>query len=135
MASRPGILRHPIDLAVGTRIRMVRKMRGITQQALAESVGLTFQQIQKYESGANRVSASKLAEIAVFLEAPIAEFFGAPDSAARGLTDEVATLLGEPGALRLLKMYGRLPHSQQTALVGFLAALPSARDLAGPQDD
>ena len=102
---------------------MTRKARGVSQNALAESVGLTFQQIQKYEKGANRVSASKLAEIADFLQVPVAELFGT-EGAGNGLADELAELLGEPGALQLLKFYCRLPRSQQLALVGFLGTLP-----------
>lgn len=56
----------------------------------------------------------------------MSELFGA-DAAASGLTDELAGLLGAPGALELLKTYGRLPRAQQSALVGFLGTLPAAR--------
>ena len=66
---------NPVDLHVGGRVRMRRKMLGVSQERLAEALGLTFQQVQKYERGANRISASKLYEIARFLSAPIAYFF------------------------------------------------------------
>ncbi len=66
---------NPIDLHVGARIRMRRRMQGISQERLADALGLTFQQVQKYERGANRVSASKLYEIAFALRAPIGYFF------------------------------------------------------------
>src|ERR1700760_1136603 len=66
---------NPVDLHVGARIRMRRKLLGVSQQALAESLGLTFQQVQKYERGANRVSASKLYEIARALHVPVPYFF------------------------------------------------------------
>jgi len=66
---------NPVDLHVGGRVRMRRKMLGISQERLADALGLTFQQVQKYERGANRISASKLYEIARFLTAPIAYFF------------------------------------------------------------
>jgi transcriptional regulator with XRE-family HTH domain len=66
---------NPVDLHVGGRIRMKRKVLGVSQERLAEALGLTFQQVQKYERGANRVSASKLYEIARFLQAPISYFF------------------------------------------------------------
>jgi transcriptional regulator with XRE-family HTH domain len=66
---------NPVDLHVGARIRMRRRMQGISQERLADALGLTFQQVQKYERGANRVSASKLYEIASALKAPIAYFF------------------------------------------------------------
>ena len=76
---------NPVDLHVGGRVRMRRKVLGVSQERLAEALGLTFQQVQKYERGANRVSASKLYEIARFLSAPIAYFFeGLSDPAAPG---------------------------------------------------
>lgn len=123
MPVKPEHLRHPTDLAVGARVRMIRIARGLAQHALADAVGLTFQQIQKCESGANRISASKLAEIAKALEAPVAEFFNAEEPAG-GVTDEIAALLGEPGAMQLLQAYARLPRGQQTTLLGLVAALP-----------
>ena len=114
--------REPVDISVGLRIRFTRKARGLSQQALATAVGVTFQQIQKYERGANRVSASMLVKIAGALDVPVAELFGAGD-AARGLTDKVAALLGQSGALDLLRAYATLPRSCRTALVAFLGAL------------
>src|SRR6266481_7452136 len=102
MASKPDALADPIDIAVGARIRLLRKVRGLSQQALAEAAGVTFQQIQKYERGANRVSASMLSRIANTLHAPVSEMFGEV-SPASGMIDEVAGLLAEPGALELLR--------------------------------
>lgn len=82
---------NPVDLHVGARIRMRRKLLGVSQEKLAEQLGLTFQQVQKYERGANRVSASKLYEIARALEAPVAYFF-------EGLADTVGlTPIGGEG--------------------------------------
>ena len=66
---------NPIDLHVGARIRMRRKIMGVSQERLAEDLGLTFQQVQKYERGANRVSASKLYEIACSLQSAVSYFF------------------------------------------------------------
>ncbi len=66
---------HPIDLHVGNRVRQRRRLLGMTQQALAEAVGIRFQQIQKYESGANRVSASRLWELSKALRVPIPYFY------------------------------------------------------------
>jgi len=66
---------NPVDLHVGARIRMRRKVLGVSQEKLAEELGLTFQQVQKYERGANRVSASKLYEIARALSSPVSYFF------------------------------------------------------------
>jgi transcriptional regulator with XRE-family HTH domain len=66
---------HPIDIHVGQRLRDRRKYLEITQEQLANSIGSSFQQIHKYESGANRVSASKLWKIAVALRTPVTYFF------------------------------------------------------------
>ena len=66
---------HPVDRHVGLRVRMRRKEMGVSQEKLAEALGITFQQVQKYERGANRVSASKLWEIARALETPVAYFY------------------------------------------------------------
>ena len=125
MPSPSGSGPDPIDVAVGARIRLARKTLRMSQQALAAAVGITFQQIQKYERGANRVSASMLARIAQALDIPVAELFGANDGA-RGVTDELAALLGEPGALELLRAYVRLPRPARAALIAFLATLGKA---------
>jgi transcriptional regulator with XRE-family HTH domain len=75
---------NPIDVHVGERIRRRRRALGISQDRLAEELGLTFQQVQKYERGANRVSASKLYQIARTLQASIPFFFeGLPDPVQR----------------------------------------------------
>lgn len=66
---------NPVDLHVGLRIRLRRRELGISQEKLAESIGLTFQQVQKYERASNRVSASKLWEMAKALDVSIAYFF------------------------------------------------------------
>ncbi len=66
---------HPIDVHVGGRVRLRRKFSGMSQDDLAKTLDLTFQQVQKYERGANRVSASKLYEISRTLRAPVAYFF------------------------------------------------------------
>ncbi len=66
---------HPVDVLVGNRIRQRRALLGMSQTSLAKAVGLTFQQIQKYERGANRASASKLYEFATVLDVPVSFFF------------------------------------------------------------
>ena len=92
---------------------------------MAEAAGVTFQQIQKYERGANRVSASMLTRIAKTLGVPVAEMFG-ENSASSGAVDEVAALLAEPGALELLKAYAGLPRGvSRSALVEFVRSLRS----------
>ena len=73
---------NPIDRHVGLRIRLRRKVLGVSQERLADSIGLTFQQVQKYEKGANRIGASRLQQISHILQVPVSFFFeGAPASA------------------------------------------------------
>lgn len=66
---------HPIDLHAGARVRKIRQIRRMTQTDLANVIGVKFQQVQKYETGANRISASKLADIARALDVDITVFF------------------------------------------------------------
>lgn len=75
---------NPIDRHVGSRVRMRRMMMGMSQERLGDSLGLTFQQVQKYEKGTNRIGASRLQQIAEILQVPVAFFFdGAPGQHAR----------------------------------------------------
>jgi transcriptional regulator with XRE-family HTH domain len=74
---------NPVDKHVGSRVRMRRMMLKMSQEKLGEALGLTFQQVQKYEKGTNRVGASRLQQIAQILQVPVAFFFeGAPSQAA-----------------------------------------------------
>ncbi|WP_430514411.1 helix-turn-helix domain-containing protein [Pannonibacter phragmitetus] len=74
---------NPIDVHVGSRVRLRRMMLGMSQEKLGESLGITFQQIQKYEKGTNRIGASRLQHISTVLKVPVAFFFedapGSPD--------------------------------------------------------
>ena len=71
---------NPIDRHVGSRVRMRRMMLGMSQEKLGDSLSLTFQQVQKYEKGTNRIGASRLQQISQILQVPVAFFFeGAPD--------------------------------------------------------
>ncbi len=66
---------HPVDVHVGERVRMARKLRGMSQTELAKPLGLSFQQVQKFERGTNRVSAGRLFAVSRILELPISFFF------------------------------------------------------------
>jgi transcriptional regulator with XRE-family HTH domain len=71
---------NPTDKHVGSRVRMRRMMLGMSQEKLGDALGLTFQQVQKYEKGTNRIGASRLQQIAHFLQVPVSFFFeGGPD--------------------------------------------------------
>ena len=107
-------MKHPVDAHVGKRIRHRRWMAGMTQQQLAERVGIKFQQIQKYETGMNRVSASRLYEIAEALEVPVDHFFdGYGDAAAHGDAQDV---LGDKEAMELIRAYYAMPVNQRRRL-------------------
>ena len=89
--------------------------RGISQTELGDQIGVTFQQVQKYEKGANRVGASRLTRIAKVLEVSVGAFFGGPGGAEEGAAGETSRLdleyLVVPGALRLLRAYGQIRES------------------------
>ena len=87
---------NPIDIHVGSRIRLRRTMLGMSQEKLGEALGITFQQVQKYEKGTNRVGASRLQNIAAILGVPVAFFFedapgDAGDAAVDGLGENSST--------------------------------------------
>lgn len=111
---------HPVDVHVGKRIRHRRWLVGMTQQQLAESVGIKFQQIQKYETGANRVSASRLWDIAESLGVEISFFFEGLDqeSGAEHEKSDPARndLLGDKEALDLVRSYYAIPENQRRRL-------------------
>src|SRR3954447_10743061 len=96
----------PLDVMVGAKIRIFRIYRGASQADLAEEIGVTFQQIEKYEKGLNRVGASRLLRIASALGVSMGELFQSPGDT---LADSISLLrlLAEPGALRLLNAYAR----------------------------
>ena len=113
---------HPVDVHVGKRIRHRRWLVGMTQQQLAEQVGIKFQQIQKYETGANRVSASRLWDIADALDVPVSFFFEGieAEQAEAEVAGETAAMpadiLGDKEALDLVRSYYAIPENQRRRL-------------------
>jgi len=106
----------PVDIEVGHRIRIERLARGLSQTALANQLGVTFQQVQKYEKGVNRVGAGRLTKIAEVLGIEVSTFFGAKDIAEPGEGRESGEasplkLLTISGAFRLLRAYGDIEDS------------------------
>ena len=87
---------------------MLRVNRGMSQAMLAERIGVTLQQIQKYERGANRVGAGRLSQIASVLDVSVGELFESSRAGSPGLNSPVH-LLAEPGAWRVLENYARTP--------------------------
>lgn len=114
-------MKHPVDVHVGKRVRHQRWTIGMTQQQLAERVGIKFQQIQKYETGMNRISASRLWDIADALEVPVAFFFEGLDAAdgdaivADG-TARSSDILADKEALELVRSYYSIPENQRRRL-------------------
>lgn len=109
---------HPVDEHVGKRIRHRRWMVGMTQQQLADRVGIKFQQIQKYETGMNRVSASRLWDIAEALTVPVSFFFEGFDEDGGVLQDGVlqGDILSDKEALELVRSYYAIPENQRRRL-------------------
>lgn len=108
---------HPVDVHVGKRIRHRRWLAGMTQQQLAERVGIKFQQIQKYETGANRVSASRLWDIADALDVEVSFFFeGLDTEAADAETGVPSDILGDKEAMELVRSYYSIPENQRRRL-------------------
>jgi len=110
---------HPVDVHVGKRVRHRRWLIGMTQQQLAEQVGIKFQQIQKYETGANRVSASRLWDIADTLEVPVSFFFEGLEEEHKETAEKSmlpADLMGDKEALDLVRSYYAIPENQRRRL-------------------
>jgi transcriptional regulator with XRE-family HTH domain len=113
---------NPIDKHVGSRVRMRRMMLGMSQEKLGDALGLTFQQVQKYEKGTNRIGASRLQQISHILQVPVAFFFeGAPHLAGGpsppDLADApspayVSDFLATSDGLSLTKAFMRIPDAK-----------------------
>jgi len=119
---------HPVDVHVGGRVRMRRTLLGMSQEKLGEAIGLTFQQVQKYERGTNRIGASRLYDLSKVLDVPVGFFFEdlsdytAPGeaannrSASEGMAEEQAEYEFDPMAkretLELVRAYYRIRDPQ-----------------------
>jgi transcriptional regulator with XRE-family HTH domain len=106
---------NPIDRHVGSRVRMRRMIVGMSQEKLGEALGLTFQQVQKYEKGTNRIGASRLQQIAKVLGVPIEFFFeGAPNVSSQGVVASdvapgyVADFLSTSEGVQLTRAFVRI---------------------------
>jgi transcriptional regulator with XRE-family HTH domain len=106
--------RDPRDAEIAKRLRALRLRRGLSQNKVGRMLGVTFQQVQKYEGGRNRITAARLYRIAEVLDVPITFFFPGPESR-RAERDAHASavqldLLQTLGAMRLLRAYSRISH-------------------------
>ena len=118
-------MKHPVDLHVGQRVRQRRWLLGMTQQQLAEKVDIKFQQIQKYETGANRISSSRLWDISEVMDVPASFFFDGLDR----IDDREAgkkNILEDKEALDLVRCYYAIPENQRKRLFDLARVLGDA---------
>ena len=112
----------PLDAMVGAKIRMSRIDRGMSQTTLAEKIGVSFQQVQKYEKGSNRIGASRLAQIADVLGISVGDLFETSREKAAASNLPVH-LLGEPGVSRVIKAYVRTNPRVRLAIAKLVESL------------
>jgi transcriptional regulator with XRE-family HTH domain len=129
---------NPIDIHVGARVRLRRMMLGMSQEKLGEQLGITFQQIQKYEKGTNRIGASRLQHIARVLTVPVAFFFedapATPNADATGFaepssTSHVVDFLSSSEGIQLNKAFVRIKDAHQRRRI-----IDLVRAMAGDED-
>lgn len=113
------------DRAVAERMVVLRKARGLSQSAIALVLGVTFQQVQKYENGTNRITADRLAKLAAQFEVPITAFFGESDQS-EPITAGLSSLLSLDGADELVRAYAQIETPETRRVV-----LSLVRALAG----
>ena len=119
----------PMDVALGATVRLRRRTIGMSQEALAEQCNVSFQQIQKYENGANRISFSRLVQIARALQCRVVDLLDVLDTPDNegGADIDLLGRMRTPGALELLAAYERLTPVGRTTLVSFLRAATAGR--------
>ena len=119
-------MKHSVDVHVGQRIRQRRYLAGMSLRELGDNVGVKFQQIQKYETGANRIGASRMWDIAEVLEVPVSDFFEGID----GQAPDMGMVRGDPltdkEALDLVRTYYGIPKNQRRQLFDLACALGEA---------
>jgi len=129
---------NPIDIHVGSRVRLRRMMTNMSQEKLGEHLGITFQQIQKYEKGTNRIGASRLQSISNVLQVPVSFFFdGAPGPTGAanqsGFEEKSSSymveFLSSPEGLQLNKAFSRIPDAKVRRRIVELV-----RSLAGDEE-
>jgi transcriptional regulator with XRE-family HTH domain len=114
---------NPLDKHVGSRMRMRRMMLGISQEKLGKEPGLTFQQVQKYEKGVNRLGASRLQQISQILQVPVEFFFeGIPDTVQMSKSDitslaDMNDFISSPDGLRLVTAFMRIENTDLRRLI------------------
>ena len=114
------------DIEVGQRIRARRMAKGMSQTELGEMLGVTFQQVQKYEKGINRVGAGRLVRVGEALDVPVSFFFGTTDGGGED-TRAILGFLDTSYSLRLLRAFSRIPQTHvQRAMVELVESIAPA---------
>jgi transcriptional regulator with XRE-family HTH domain len=119
----------PVDVLVGRNIRICRLQRGLSQSELGRQIAVTFQQIQKYENGTNRVGAGRLSDIARVLGVPLVTLFeGRTPASRKGPVESAYSLLAHPHALRLTEAFHRIARTKaRLAIVRLIEAVGQSR--------
>ncbi len=116
-------MKHSIDIHVGQRVRQRRSLLRMTLQELGDNIGISYQQIMQYETGANRIGASRMWDIAVAMEVPVSFFFEGID----GQAPDTGMVRGDPltdkEALNLVRTYHAIPKNQRRHLFNLAYAL------------
>jgi transcriptional regulator with XRE-family HTH domain len=113
----------PRDAEIGKRLRIARMTAGMSQTDLANAVGVTFQQIQKYEKGANRVAVSRLMQIAKALKCDPSDFMGTPGTKTQNAGSEILDQMIEPGALRMVQAFNGMAPKVRNAITTLIIEL------------
>ena len=119
-------MKHPVDVHVGQRVRQRRWMVGMTQQQLGNKVGIKFQQIQKYETGTNRISASRLWDIAAALDVQVSFFFEGLSGEHTHVDGPSGDIMTDKEALDLVRAYYAIPETQRRRLFDLARVLSDA---------
>ncbi len=119
-------MKHPVDIHVGQRVRWRRWQQGMTQQQLCDRVGIKFQQIRKYETGTNRISASLIRHIAAAMEVPVSFFFEGLDGQVPDRGEARGDILTDKEAHELVRAYYAIPENQRRGLSDLACVLSAA---------
>ncbi len=117
---------HPVDVHVGQRLRWRRWVVGMTQQQLGDLVGIKFQQLSKYESGASRISVSRMWDVAAAMEVPVSFFFDGIEGQAPDTGEACGDIFHGKEALDLVRTYYAIPENQRRQLFDLACALSAA---------
>lgn len=123
-----------MDIALGAAVRIRRRTIGMSQEALADKCGVSFQQIQKYENGANRISFSRLVQIARALQCRVVDLMDVLDSGDDEPVDlDLLSRVRTPGALELLAAFESLSPELRASLIGFLKVMVTTGVAKAPE--